>query len=183
MEREILIEKAKEILSTISTDTSTPEANRLDVIIPPEKLLEAVTAIKSSHWGYLAAITGLDHAPSALNANEEKEWNRTGEDYQESTTGLAYAGSLEALYHFCNMDVVLTLRVQLPHSGASVPAIDKLLPSASLFERELKEMFGINIVGATNQDHLLLPDDWPANVYPLRKEFTGLGSSTEEKGE
>ena len=183
MSQEILIEQAKQILAPISNDLSQPEANRLDVIIPSDKLLDAVALIKKSKWGYLAAITGLDHPPSVLNANEEKEWSRTSEDYQESTTGFAYAGSLEALYHFCAKDVVLTLRVQLPHTNASVSAIDKLLPSASLFERELKEMFGISIDGAANQDHLLLPDDWPAGVYPLRKEFTGINATSAGKGE
>jgi Ni,Fe-hydrogenase III component G len=51
---------------------------------------------------------------------------------------------------------------------------------ATLYERELIEMFGITIEGTPNTDKLLLPDDWPAGVYPLRKEFTGFATKPAE---
>jgi Ni,Fe-hydrogenase III component G len=31
-------------------------------------------------------------------------------------------------------------------------------------------MFGVTVVGLRNVEHLYLPDDWPAGVYPLRKD-------------
>jgi Ni,Fe-hydrogenase III component G len=30
------------------------------------------------------------------------------------------------------------------------------------------------VVGTPDPGKLLLPDDWPDGVYPLRKSFTGL---------
>ena len=42
---------------------------------------------------------------------------------------------------------------------------------ATFFERELSEMFGITVVGTPNPDRLFLPDDWPTDAPPLRKDF------------
>jgi Ni,Fe-hydrogenase III component G len=38
------------------------------------------------------------------------------------------------------------------------------------------ELFGVEIVGTPDTDRLVLPDDWPHGVYPLRKSFTGFDS-------
>ncbi len=36
------------------------------------------------------------------------------------------------------------------------------------------DMFGFEFAGTPNTDRLLLSEDWPAGVFPLRKDFTGL---------
>ena len=41
---------------------------------------------------------------------------------------------------------------------------------------ELIEMFGFVIEDTPDPARLLLPDDWPDGVYPLRKAFEGLGA-------
>ncbi|NMC80497.1 MAG: hydrogenase large subunit, partial [Chloroflexi bacterium] len=56
-----------------------------------------------------------------------------------------------------------------------------LIPSATLYERELMEMMGVQLVGTPSSDRLLLPDEWPENVFPLRKSFTGLNSLPQEQ--
>jgi Ni,Fe-hydrogenase III component G len=53
-----------------------------------------------------------------------------------------------------------------------VPSICRLIPSAVVFERELREMFGIAVIGIPNADPLFLPDGWAEEVYPLRKDAT-----------
>jgi formate hydrogenlyase subunit 5 len=45
------------------------------------------------------------------------------------------------------------------------------IPGATFFERELSEMFGITVVGTPNPDRLFLPDQWPTDAPPLRKDF------------
>jgi Ni,Fe-hydrogenase III component G len=32
-------------------------------------------------------------------------------------------------------------------------------------------MFGITVTGLRNPERLYLPEDWPVEVYPLRKDF------------
>ena len=78
---------------------------------------------------------------------------------------------MEVLYHFCPGDVVIGLRVRIPRQGGAVPSLSEIIPSADVFERELHEMFGIEITGLRNTERLYLPERWPEGVYPLRKDF------------
>jgi Ni,Fe-hydrogenase III component G len=133
------------LLEPWAKDTRAPEPNRLDISIEALDLSSAVAALSFAHWGYLSAITGLDLG--------------------------AAAGSIEVLYHFCAGAAVATLRVRTPRAAPSVPSICRIMPSASFFERELSEMFGVAVVDTPNPDRLFLPDDWPAYAYPMRKDF------------
>ncbi len=144
MSTENALQAASQLLAPWTKESKTPEPTRLDVVIARDDLLACIGALKQARWGYLAAITGLD-------------------------LGVA-SGELEALYHMCEGAAVVTLRVRTPRDNASVPSICDLLPSAALMERELAEMFGITVVGQ-NPEHFFLPEDWPANTFPLRKDY------------
>lgn len=51
--------------------------------------------------------------------------------------------------------------------------------SASLFEREIREMFGVEPLGNPDKRGLKLHCEvWPAGRYPLRKDFTSLNEKT-----
>jgi NADH:ubiquinone oxidoreductase subunit C len=143
--RDAALQKARELLVSWSNELETPEPNRLDVRIAATDLVPLAGRLQAAHWGYLSAITGLDRG----------------------TTD----GDLEVLYHFCRGGTILTLRVRTPRVSASVPSLCAIWPSANFFERELAEMFGITVTGTPNADRLLLPDDWPTGVYPLRKDY------------
>ena len=164
---------AKELVEEFGMVTSTPEDFRLDVMISPEKLLLAVDKLFQNKWGYLSAITGLDHPGAAERKEVEGQWEKTKED---STTSSTYEreGTLELLYHFSEGAAVTTLRVTVPYSKAIVPSVCGIIPSASLYEMEIIEMFGVKIKNTPSEEHLLLPDGWPEDTYPLRKSFTGL---------
>jgi NADH:ubiquinone oxidoreductase subunit C len=144
---------AVSLLAPWAKKTDTPAAGRVDVTLEAENLVTAVAALVDNQWGYLAAITGLD-----LGLEES---------------------ALEVLYHFCEGAAVLTLRVRTPYSVASVPSVCGLIPSATFFERELHEMFGIEVVDTPNDDYLFLPETWPEGVFPLRKNY--LVTSVEER--
>jgi ech hydrogenase subunit E len=137
-------DQAQALLAAWSRAVQAPEAGRLDAIVGRTELLGAVGALRQGNWGYLSAITGLDPGPDT--------------------------GELEALYHFCRGPAVLTLRIRTPRVDGSLPSVCGLIPSASVFERELSELFGIRIEDAPDTSRLLLPDDWPAEIYPLRKD-------------
>jgi Ni,Fe-hydrogenase III component G len=140
-----VLETARTLLTAWATNVETPESNRLDIRLDTTALLPAVTALDEARWGYLAAITGLDLGVEA--------------------------GKIEVLYHFCSGPAVLTLRVLTERSAARVPSICIPVPAAVVFERELREMMGVEVVGLPGNEHLFLPDDWPEGVYPLRKDF------------
>lgn len=123
-----------------------PEPVRMDVVLTTtDDLVPVTAALRVKRLGYLSAITGLDLGPET--------------------------GELEVLYHFCTGPLIITLRLRVPRAGAVVPTLTELIPSAEPYERELSEMFGIRVAGLRVPAHLYLPDDWPAGVYPLRKDF------------
>ncbi|WP_299029023.1 NADH-quinone oxidoreductase subunit C [uncultured Thermanaerothrix sp.] len=164
--QEDLLNRALEAIRSWVQVEKTPQPNRVDVVIRREDLLTVVETLKQIQWGYLSAITGMDHP--AVELGQE---------------GSAQEGYVEVLYHFCEKDKVLTLRVSVPYSDAVIPSICGILPSATLYERELSEMFGVQIEGTPDTNRLLLPDNWPEGVYPLRKAFTGLEEAKEGSNE
>ncbi|MFN3654110.1 MAG: NADH-quinone oxidoreductase subunit C [Candidatus Nitrosotenuis sp.] len=53
----------------------------------------------------------------------------------------------------------------------SFPSIVLSIPAAALYEREIKDMFGLNPTGNPDTRPLVLHEHWPYGVFPLRKEF------------
>lgn len=51
------------------------------------------------------------------------------------------------------------------------PSIAFLVPSAALYEREIKDMFGLVAEGNPDMRPLVLHEQWPENIHPLRKDF------------
>ncbi|NJL95242.1 MAG: NADH-quinone oxidoreductase subunit C [Anaerolineae bacterium] len=129
-------------LAALSLEESQPAPHRLDLRLLPENLLAAVQALVTARWGYLSAIIGLDDGEATL----------------------------EVLYVFCDGPEVLTLRLPTPRNNAQVPTLTSIIPSAVLFERELREMFGVQVQGLAAQGPLFLADDWPPEVFPLLKD-------------
>ncbi len=152
-ETESALAHAKQLLAQWAAETREPETNRLDVILTRENLRAAVQTLTDARWGYLAALTGLD----LFNPLPKK-----GEPLNDA---------FEILYHFCAGAAVLTLRVTIPRADAFVPTVCDMIPAASPFERELIEMFGVQVSGTPDASRLYLPEDWEAGVYPLRKDF------------
>lgn len=44
------------------------------------------------------------------------------------------------------------------------------VPAAVWGEREVRDMYGLIPVGLPDERRLVLPDDWPDELYPLRKD-------------
>lgn len=53
----------------------------------------------------------------------------------------------------------------------SFPSIALHIPAAALYEREIKDMFGLIPTGNPDARPLVLHEHWPEEVFPLRKEF------------
>ena len=75
--------------------------------------------------------------------------------------------------------IVLTAKVSETKSAAgsesllSFPSIALMIPSAALYEREIKDMFGLLPVGNPDTRQLVLHEQWPLGIHPLRKDFAG----------
>ncbi len=140
--------------------------------VSADDLLKAAGELLDLDPYYLSTITGLDNL-KPVNPNAPAPAAVEGAAPPDD--------SLEALYHFSCKAAVVTLRVKVPRAAPRIPSICSLIPSATLYEREVMDMFGIEFIGTPNTDRLLLSDDWPKGVHPLRKDFTGLPAKKAQK--
>ncbi|MDG6925995.1 MAG: NADH-quinone oxidoreductase subunit C [Nitrososphaerota archaeon] len=75
--------------------------------------------------------------------------------------------------------IVLTARIRADQGlpgfpldrSLSFPSIAFQFPSAALYEREIRDMFGLFPDGSPDKRPLVLHERWPEGIYPLRKEF------------
>src|SRR5512142_1532584 len=64
----------------------------------------------------------------------------------------------------------VVIRAMIPPHQPEFPAVSPRVPAAVWYEREIRDMFGLQPVGLQDQRRLVLPDDWPAELHPLRKD-------------
>lgn len=68
-------------------------------------------------------------------------------------------------------NVLLVLRERVPKRAPHVHSMGELYPSLVLHERELVDLFGVQVSGLPDGPRYPLPDCWPEGQYPLRKEW------------
>ena len=80
---------------------------------------------------------------------------------------------MEILYHFTIEDInlLISLRVKLSKSKLEIDSLAPSFEAANWIEREIHELFGINFKGHPDLRRLLLSDEWPEGVYPLRRDY------------
>ncbi len=138
-----LVEKIKQGLKQKVIEITNPASRRVFLKVAKEDLVEAVRFLRDNfNFTHVSTISGLD----------------LGENF-------------EILYHMANENCVLTVRTLTPRNDPKVPTITGVIPGATLYEREVYDMFGIVFEGHPNLVRLVLPDDWPEGEYPLRKDW------------
>jgi NADH:ubiquinone oxidoreductase subunit C len=172
MDTETALQTAKEILQPWARSITSPEDNRMVISISRIDLKAGIKALLDAHWGYLSCILGVDFPGNPAPQPEEKMWQRLNES--EYISPSRPEGKIRVQYIFFSGAACVTLRVAPHYSNLWVPSICDLIPSATLMERELMEMFGVRVEGTPDTTHLLLPDQWPDGEYPLRKWWKGL---------
>ena len=80
---------------------------------------------------------------------------------------------LEILYHFSieTMNLLISLRVKLNRENPKVDSLANVIKGANWIEREIHELLGIDFPGHPELRRLLLADEWPEGVYPLRQDY------------
>ncbi|MGA2573663.1 MAG: NADH-quinone oxidoreductase subunit C [Candidatus Methanomethylicaceae archaeon] len=96
-----------------------------------------------------------------------------GFSHLSSITGIDLGGEIELIYHLAYRNATeLSLIIRVPKGDALVPTISDLMPNSALYEREVHDLMGVRFDGLSDLSPLLLPDGWPKEIYPLRKEYT-----------
>ena len=124
---------------------SSPQPGRLFVDVERRALRPAARALIDLGARYMVGI-GWD------------EIARNG------TLGLGHAFAFDADH------VAVVLRAAAPAGDPSFESITPDIPSAGWSEREYQDLLGMTFTGHPKPKRLVLADDWPAGVYPLRKE-------------
>jgi len=133
-----LLEKIREILTAMSLEESTGIRNDIGFVVPSEQLFEVTRQMLQAGLYHLSAITCFEM-----------------ED------------GLHLLYHFWYF-AGLTLRVVLEKENPRLQSLTPLIPGAEFYEREVREMIGVEFDGLSNSEPLLLPENWQSPP-PLRK--------------
>ena len=119
-------------------------ARRVWADVPREHVYEVFDfAVKGMNFPILCAITGID---------------------QGATFG--------AIYHLARESgVVLSLVTAVPREKPVLQTVTAYFPAADAYERELIDLFGMQVEGLPEGNRYPLPDNWPAGEYPLRKDW------------
>jgi Ni,Fe-hydrogenase III component G len=89
------------------------------------------------------------------------------------STGIDAEHCFEVLHHFTDDECGCVVTVKAFIRDREAPEIESITPliaGAEWIEREMHDILGINFRNHPNLRRLILGDDWPEGVYPLRKE-------------
>jgi NADH:ubiquinone oxidoreductase subunit C len=137
-----LIEKLKADLGD-RIEIAHPAPRRLFIKVFPQNLVAVTTRLRDAFGVvFLSTISGVD-----------------------------LGATFEIVYHFSTPEADFNLRTEVPKDHPHVSSITPVIPGAILYERELQDMYGLVIDGIPDTRPLVLPDDWPAGAYPLRKDW------------
>lgn len=129
-------------------DVSWQDDNQLTITIDTDRLPEVVEYLYFKRGGWLPMMVGNDERP--LNGHY-------------------------ALYYVLSMEdtdpCFVVVRAYVDPETLSFPSVTPRVPAAVWSEREARDMFGLHPVGLPDERRLVLPDDWPQGVYPLRKDM------------
>jgi Ni,Fe-hydrogenase III large subunit/Ni,Fe-hydrogenase III component G len=134
-------------------DESWQAPDQVTVTVSLNDLPDVVQMLYYGQGGWLASVAANDERP--LNG-------QFAIYYILSVEGKGEAPKAEKAY------VVVCARI--PAHRPEFPSVTPRVPAAIWYEREVRDMFGLQPVGLPDERRLVLPDDWPDDLYPLRKD-------------
>lgn len=102
-------------------------------------------AVKQLHFNALSAITGMD-----------------------------LVDRFSVIYHLNREGkILLNFRVFLNKEDGLINTVMPYFPGAENYEREMVDLLGIKVAGLPCGHSYPLPDNWPKDEHPLRKDWKG----------
>jgi NADH-quinone oxidoreductase subunit C len=121
-------------------------------------------------------VKAEDYKDAVKRLVEEK-----GMTHISTITGVDTGKEIEILAHLFGRGVELTVTTAISREDPRIESITDILPGAAFYEREIYDLLGVRFEGHPNLKRVLLPDDWPEGVYPLRKDFKPGSSNSKGK--
>ncbi len=75
------------------------------------------------------------------------------------------------VFSFDEDKIFLLLQCSLDKNDPVIDSLTPIIPGANWAEREIQDLLGIRAAGHVDPRRLALPDDWPENLHPLRRDF------------
>ena len=146
----------KNLPFTVSSDGAyLYKINRIDLVPVAQKFYD-------SGFVHLSTIVGYEFSKEQLILNYYLYNYKTENFLPEIKTT-----------HLPVTSVVLS--IEIPYNNPEVPSICSVYNNASVYERELVDIFGISFKGTDYiKNEFLFNESYPKNFYPLRKDSTGL---------
>ena len=139
-----VLDRVRSALGKLATEVQTRKPNQAFILIPPEGVLDACRIIVGLPGSRYATCTGIDTRDA-----------------------------VEVLYHFCfdAENYVVTLKTAAPKPFPELDSVTPAVPAAEWIEREMMDLLGIRFRNHPRPERLILADNWPQGVYPLRRDY------------
>lgn len=96
-------------------------------------------------------------------------------------TGLDEGATLGVIYHLAQEGgVTINLHTGVAKDKPVLQTVTQYFPAADIYEREMVDLLGMQVQGLPVSHRYPLTDDWPANEFPLRKDWKGRKEGKEE---
>ena len=121
--------------------------DEVHLFLKPEQIVDVLTLLRDEHkFELLSALTAVDYYP------------------QQNPR-------FHVVYQLTSLAQNLSLQIRVPVNGTNpkVPTVTGLYGTENWRERELFDMFGIEIEGHPDPRRILMPED--TEGHPLRKDF------------
>ena len=94
--------------------------------------------------------------------------------FMMNLSGVDTGEHFEVVYNICSYRLKhrVFFKTILDHDKPEIDTVMNVWPAADWYERELWELFGVNIRNHPNLTRFLLPDDWDQG-FPMCKDWVG----------
>ena len=141
------VEAVRNTFPGVVLDATWQADDQVTITIPTDMLPDVVEFLYYGRDGWIPNMVGNDERP--INGHY-------------------------ALYYLISMEGAdpsfVTVRTEIDPESMEFPSVTPRVPACVWSEREVRDMFGLRPVGLPDERRLVLPDDWPADLYPLRKD-------------
>ncbi len=137
---------------------------------------EVIKAIESKFGDKVQIQQGqLGNAAITVQSGLHRDVLQAMIDVDEKTgvtaiTGVDLGANFEVIYHIHTGKGFFAIRALVPRENPKIQTIVDIISGAALHELEVTDLMGIVFEGNPSPAHLLLSENWPMGVYPLRKD-------------